>query len=218
MNLDWSWLSRNLSHVAVLTGQHALLALAPVLVALVVAVPVGVLIHRTGWASKGFLAVLGVVYAIPALALFVALPALLGTLLLDPINVAVALSVYSAASLVRSVVEGLRSVSSAVTQSASAVGFGGVRRLFRVELPLAMPTIFSGLRTVTVTNIALVSVSVLVGSGALGQLFSLGFDQSFYTPLIVGLALSVILALLADLIIVLIRRGALPWVRVRRTA
>ncbi|HEY5820469.1 MAG TPA: ABC transporter permease subunit [Propionibacteriaceae bacterium] len=218
MNLDWAWLTRNLSYVAMLTGQHALLALAPVLVGLVVAIPIGYLIHRTGRASQGFLAVLGVVYAIPALALFVALPALLGTKIIDPINIAVALSVYATALLVRSVVEGLRSVPTVVTQSASAVGFGPLRRLVRIELPLALPTIFSTLRTVTVTNIALVSVAVLVGSGALGQLFGLGLAQSFYTPLLVGLTLSIVLALLADLVIVAIRRGALPWARVRSTA
>ena len=71
-------------------------------------------------------------------------------------------------------------------QSATAVGYGWLRRLFRVELPLAMPVIYAGLRVVTVSNIALVSVAVLIGSGALGKLFDLGFGSFFYTPIIVA--------------------------------
>lgn len=218
MNLDWVWLRRNLPFIGEVTGQHVILAIVPVLAALVVSIPLGYLVFRTGKVSNAILAVLGVIYSIPSLALFVALPAILGTQILDPINVAVALAIYSTALLVRSVVDGLRSVPAAVKQSASAVGFGWFRRLIRVELPLAMPVIFAGLRVVTVSNIALVSVAVLVGSGALGQLFSIGYNRFFYTPLIIGLVLSVVLALLADLIILLIQRGTLPWARGRRTA
>ncbi len=218
MNLDWAWVQRNLMMIARLLGEHTVLAILPVLAALVVSIPLGYLVYRTGKVSNGILAVLGVIYSIPSLALFVALPVVLGTQILDPLNVGVALAIYSLALLVRSVVDGLRSVPAAVKQSASAVGFGWFRRLLRVELPLAMPVIFAGLRVVTVSNIALVSVAVLVGSGALGQLFSIGYNRFFYTPLIVGLVLSVVLALLADLIILLIQRGVLPWARGRRTA
>lgn len=218
MNLDWAWTNRNLPYIVSLLGQHAVLAVVPVLAALVVSIPLGYLVYRAGRGSNAILAVLGVIYAIPSLALFVALPALLGTQILDPLNVAVALAIYSVALLVRSVVDGLRSVPAAVKQSASAIGYGWFRRLLRVELPLAMPVIFAGLRVVTVSNIALVSVAVLVGSGALGQLFSIGFNRFFFTPLIVGLVLSVLLALLADLIILLIQRSTLPWARGRRTA
>ena len=116
------------------------------------------------------------IYSIPSLALFVLMPLVLGTQILNPANIVAALAVYSIALLVRSVVDGLRSVSPSVKQSASAMGYGSFRRLSRVELPLAMPVIFAGLRVVTVSNIALVSVAVLVGSGALGKLFDLGFE------------------------------------------
>jgi osmoprotectant transport system permease protein len=78
-----------------------------------------------------------------------------------------------------------------------------------------MPVIFAGLRVVTVSNIALVSVAVLVGSGALGKLFDLGFSSSFYTPIIVALILMLILSLIFDALILLIQRGTLPWFRSR---
>lgn len=218
MNLDWRWLNRNLGYIGELTAQHAILAVLPVLAAFAVSLPLGFLVFRTGKAANAILAVLGVIYSIPSLALFVALPVVLGTQILDPVNIAVALAIYSVALLVRSVVDGLRSVPAAVKQSASAIGYGWFRRLARVELPLAMPVVFAGLRVVTVSNIALVSVAVVVGGGALGQLFDTGFNRDFYTPIIVGLVLTLVLALVADAIILLIQRGALPWARKRAAA
>jgi osmoprotectant transport system permease protein len=218
MNLDWTWINNNLPLIGTLTLQHTILAVVPVVLALLVSIPLGYLVFKTGRGANGLLAILGVIYSIPSLALFVAMPLLLGTQILDPLNIAVGLAIYSIALLVRSVVDGLRSVPAAVKQSASAVGFGTFRRLMRVELPLAMPVIFAGLRVVTVSNIALVSVAVVVGQGALGKLFERGFRSTFYTPIVVGLVLSLALALLADALILLIQRGTLPWARGRRTA
>jgi osmoprotectant transport system permease protein len=214
--MNWGWIQNNLPDIASLLGQHVLLAVVPVLASLVIALPLGYLIFRTGRGANPILAVLGVIYSIPSLALFVALPVLLQTQILNPLNVAVALTIYSVALLVRSVVDGLRSVPADVNQSASAVGFSRWGRLVRVELPLAMPVVFAGLRVVTVSNIALVTVAVLVASGGLGQLFLRGYNSIFYTPLIVGLVLTVVLALLADGVILLIQRGTLPWARGRR--
>jgi osmoprotectant transport system permease protein len=215
VNLDWEWLNRNVEMIGRLLVEHIILALVPVVLAFLISLPIGYLVFRTGKVSNSLLAVLGVIYSIPSLALFVLMPLLLGTQILNPINIAVALAIYSTALLVRSVVDGLRSVSSVVKQSASAVGYGSVRRLFGVELPLAMPVIFAGLRVVTVSNIALVSVAALVGSGALGKLFDLGFGSDFYTPIIVGIILTVVLALAADAVILLLQRGSLPWLRRR---
>ncbi len=214
--MNWGWVQNNLPDIASLLGQHVLLAVLPVLAALVIALPLGYLVHRTGRGANPILAVLGVIYSIPSLALFVALPLVLGTRILDPLNVAVALTIYSVALLVRSVVDGLRSVPVDVKQSASAVGFSRWGRLLRVELPLAMPVVFAGLRVVTVSNIALVTVAVLVASGGLGQLFLRGYNSIFYTPLIVGRVLTVLLALLADAVILLVQRGVLPWARRQR--
>jgi osmoprotectant transport system permease protein len=215
VNFDWEWLSRNLEMIGRLLVEHMILALVPVVLAFLISLPLGYLVFRTGKVSNSLLAVLGVIYSIPSLALFVLMPLLLGTQILNPINIAVALAIYSTALLVRSVVDGLRSVSPVVKQSASAVGYGSVRRFFGVELPLAMPVIFAGLRVVTVSNIALVSVAALVGSGALGKLFDLGFGSDFYTPIIVGIVLTVVLALAADAMILLLQRGSLPWLRRR---
>jgi osmoprotectant transport system permease protein len=216
--IDWGWIQRNLAMIAELLGQHVVLSIVPVVAAVLISIPLGYVVFRTGRFANFILALLGVIYSIPSLALFVVMPVLLGTRILDPVNIVVALTIYSVALLVRSVVDGLRSVPSAVNSSAAAVGFGRVRRLFRVELPLAMPVIFAGLRVVTVSNIALVSVGAVIGIGALGELFTRGLNSGFLTPILVGLVLSLLLALVADAIILLIQRGVLPWARGRRTA
>ena len=218
MNLDWAWIQRNLAMIGSLLVEHIILSVLPVLIALIVSLPLGFLVFKTKRVANVILAFLGVIYSIPSLALFVMMPLILGTKILNPVNIVAALAIYSIALLVRSVVDGLRSVPASVKQSASAVGYGWLRRLFRVELPLAMPVIFAGLRVVTVSNIALVSVAVLIGSGALGKLFDLGFGSFFYTPIIVGLVLMLALALVADAMILLIQRGTLPWFRKRRAA
>ena len=218
MNLDWAWIQRNLAMIGTLLVEHIVLSVLPVLIALVISLPLGFLVFKTKRVANVILAFLGVIYSIPSLALFVMMPLILGTKILNPVNIVAALAIYSIALLVRSVVDGLRSVPASVKQSASAVGYGWLRRLFRVELPLAMPVIFAGLRVVTVSNIALVSVAVLIGSGALGKLFDLGFGSFFYTPIIVGLVLMLALALVADAMILLIQRGTLPWFRKRRAA
>jgi osmoprotectant transport system permease protein len=215
VNLDWAWIERNLSMIGRLLLEHVILALVPVVIAFVIALPLGYLVSKTRRVANVLLAFLGVIYSIPSLALFVMMPMILGTQILNPVNIVVALSIYSTALLVRSVVDGLRSVPAPVKQSATAVGYGWLRRLFRVELPLAMPVIFAGLRVVTVSNIAIVSVAVLVGSGALGKLFDLGFASYFYTPIIVALVLMLSLALIFDALILLIQRRTLPWLRER---
>jgi osmoprotectant transport system permease protein len=218
VNLDWAWLNRNLEMIGGLLIEHVILALVPVVLAFVISLPLGYLVFKTGKPANVLLAILGVIYSIPSLALFVLMPLVLGTQILNPVNIGAALAVYSIALLVRSVVDGLRSVPPSVQQSASAMGYGPFRRLFGVDLPLAMPVIFAGLRVVTVSNIALVTVATLVGSGALGKLFDLGFGSSFYTPIIVALVLTLALALIADGLILLLQRGSLPWLRKRVAA
>lgn len=209
--IDWAWIERNLTRIGGLLLEHTVLAIVPVLCALVLAVPVGYLIHRSGKAANVLLVVCGILYSIPSLAMFVLMPLLFGTKILNPVNIVAALTIYSFALLVRSVVDGLRDVPAEVKSSASAMGYGRFRRLAGVEMPLAMPVIFAGLRVVTVSNIALVSVAAVIGMGALGRLFDEGLNRGFVTPILVGIVLTLVLAMLADGLILLIRRRALPW-------
>ncbi len=195
--------------------QHVWLALLPVAIAFVLSLPLGWAVVRYGWLRHPLLTVSSVVYTIPSLALLLLLPGVLGTGLLDPLNVVVALTLYSLALLVRTTADGLQSVDSQVVEAAMAMGYRPVRRWFQVDLPLAMPVVLAGLRVATVANVSMVSVAALIGIGGLGQLFTRGFQLGFYAPpILIGLALSVILALIADAITVMAQRLMTPWTRV----
>lgn len=209
----WGYVKHNHEFILHQVGQHTWLALLPVAIALVISLPIGFVARRFRHTYPPLLAAAGILYAIPSLALFVVLPGILGTRILDPVNIVVALTIYSVALLVRTVVDGLASVPEQVLLSATAVGFKPLRRLVQVELPIAVPVILSGVRVATVTNISLVNVGALIGIGGIGELFTDGFQRSYYTPIIVGIVLSVLLAVLADTAIVLTQRLLTPWVR-----
>ncbi|MDY7085338.1 MAG: ABC transporter permease [Actinomycetota bacterium] len=210
-----TYLSNNSETVLAALRQHIALALIPVLLGFLIALPIGYLGVRFPWLYHPLVNVAGVLYSIPSLALFVFLPVVLGTKILSPLNIVVALTIYTVALMARTVADGLRSVDSLVTESATAMGYRRTRRLFDVELPVALPVILAGLRVATVSNISLVSVGALIGIGGLGQLFTRGFQLFYIEPILVGIILSVLLAGIADLIIVLIQRAVTPWTRVQ---
>lgn len=216
--MDWDWIASNHGLITELLTQHIFLALVPVVVGLAIALPIGFLTARFARLYPPMLAASAVLYSIPSIALFIVFPGILGTQILDPINIVVALTIYAGALLVRSVADGLRSVSDHVRQAATAVGYERWRRLLKIELPIALPFIFAGLRFVTVANISMVSVGALIGIGGLGELFTDGFQRSFFTPILVGMAASVLLALVADVLIVTAQRLLTPWARAGRTA
>jgi len=213
-----TYLSNNWNTVLTALQQHIWLALLPVVIGFVVALPIGYLGVRFPWLYHPLVNVCGVLYSIPSLALFVFLPVLLGTKILSPLNIVVALTIYTVALLARTVADGLRSVDPLVVQSATAMGYRRFRRLTDVELPVALPVILAGLRVATVANISLVSVGALIGVGGLGQLFTRGFQLFYVEPIVVGIVLSVLLAGVADLVIVLLGRLVTPWTRFQGAA
>jgi osmoprotectant transport system permease protein len=208
-----TYLSNNSETVLAALRQHIWLALLPVLLGFVIALPIGYLGVRFPRFYHPLINVAGVLYSIPSLALFVFLPVVLGTKILSPLNIVVALTIYTVALLARTVADGLRSVDRLITESATAMGYRRFRRLIDVELPVALPVILAGLRVATVANISLVSVGALIGVGGLGQLFTRGFQLFYLEPILVGVILSVLLAGVADLAIVLIQRAVTPWTR-----
>lgn len=210
----WRYLETNMDDVLTALVQHIWLALIPVAIAFVLALPLGALVHRYVPARHIALTAGSVIYTVPSLALLLLLPGILGTSVLDPINVVIALTLYSLALLVRTTADGLDAVDTTVLQAATAMGYRPVRRWFTVQLPLAMPVILTGLRVATVANVSMVSIAALIGIGGLGQLFTRGFQLGFYLPpIIIGLVLSVALAVIADVLIVVLQRGLTPWAR-----
>jgi osmoprotectant transport system permease protein len=197
--------------------EHVWLALLPVLIAFVLSLPLGWAAVRNRWVRRIMLTVSSVLYTIPSLALILLIPVVVGTSILDPVNVVVALAIYSLALLVRTSADGLQSVDPATLTAADAMGYRPTRRWLAVELPLSMPVVLAGLRVATVANVSMVSVAALIGGGGLGTLFTRGVQLGFYAPpIVIGLVLSVVVAVAADLVIVLVQRSVTPWSRVGR--
>lgn len=199
-------------------GEHVVLSIVPVVLALCCALPLGWWAARRPALTSFLLSMGGVAYSIPSIALFIVLPLVFGYQIISYLNIIVALTIYSTALLVRNVIDGLESVSDDVRLSATALGYGRLSRLVGVELPVAVPVITAGLRVVTVTNVSMVSVGALIGIGGLGNLFMEGLQRDFMAPIVVGLVLSVLLALSLDTMIVLTQRWLTPWVRVREAS
>lgn len=209
----WIWIPRNVGMLLDLLRQHLLLSLAPVLIGLVLAVPLGWLANRSTPARAVLIPAAGLLYTIPSLALFILLPGILGTQILDPLNIIAALTIYTVALLVRSIADALAAVPAMVIAAATAMGFTAGRRFVEVELPLSVPVLVAGLRVATVANISLVSVGALIGVGGLGGLFTDGFQRDFPTEIIVGIVMIVALALAADAVLLGLGRLATPWAR-----
>ena len=141
-----------------LTLIHLWLSLVPLVLGLVIAVPLGALVHRTTVLRRFTTVLASIIFTIPSLALFVVLPLIIPTRILDQANVIVALTLYTVALLVRAVPEALDAVPPAVLDAATAVGYKPLTRILKVELPLAVPVLIASLRVVAVTNISMVSV------------------------------------------------------------
>ncbi len=210
---SWTYVSQHASDLMAATRQHVALTFWAVLVALLIAVPLAVLAREVRWLRTPILTVAGVIYTIPSLALFVMLQAYLG---LRPITVEIALIGYALLILIRNVLTGLDGVPEEVREAARGMGFGPLRMLVRVELPLAVPAIVAGVRVATVSTIALVTVGALVGNGGLGTLILEGLNENLYRAKIATASLlCVALAVAADILLLGVQRVVTPWTRRR---
>ena len=211
--MNWGWLGRNLDTVLEDVQEHVQIALIALLLGVLIAFPIGLIAYRWRAAYGPLLAITQVLYTVPSLALFVLLINVTG---LGPEPVIIGLTIYSLVILVRNLVEGLRAVPRDVIDAATAMGYRQTRRLFAVELPIALPTIVAGLRLAAVSNISLVSVGALIGTGGLGQLFIHGFQIDNPIEIWTGIVATLVLALVIDLLIVGGGRLLTPWTRAVR--
>ncbi|QBS41117.1 ABC transporter permease [Nocardia sp. CS682] len=207
------YLIDNFAEIMGFTRTHLYLALVPLVLGLVIAVPVGALVRRVSWLRRTTVTVASLAYTIPSLALFVIIPPLVGISTIDPLNVIIALTVYSTALLVIAVPAALDSVSAEVIDAADAVGFSSLRRTLTVDMPLAIPVFVSSLRVVVVTNIAMVSVGALIGVGGVGKLFTQGYQRDYPDEIVAGIIVILALALIFDRLVYALGRWATPWVR-----
>lgn len=192
------------------TVEHVLITVAAVAFGILLAFPLALLARRFPKFEATILGVSTGLYTIPSLALFPLLVPFTG---LSPTTVVIGLGLYALTILVRSILEGLRSVPEEVRESATGLGYGAGRLLLRVELPLALPVIMAGLRVATVSTVALTTVGTLVSYGGLGNLIKNGVDTNFRAELFAASVICVVLAVVLDLVIVGTQRLLTPWTR-----
>lgn len=207
------YLIDNFAEIMAITRTHLVLALVPLLLGLVIAIPFGAVIRGRGLARKITTTASSLAYTIPSLALFVIIPPLVGISAIDPLNVIIALTVYSTALLLIAVPTALDTVPADVVDAADAIGFGRLRRTLTVDMPLALPVFVSTLRVVVVTNIAMVSVGALIGVGGLGKLFTQGYQRDYPDQIVAGIIVTLALALIFDRLVFLFGKLATPWTR-----
>jgi osmoprotectant transport system permease protein len=212
---SWEYVRENIDSLTTALQQHLSLTLATVAVAAVLGIPLAILAHRVGWLTGPILGATGVLYTIPSLALFALLGPFLGLTFLTAL---VGLVLYALLAVVRNALTGLRQVPADVREAALGMGYGRAGLLWRVEVPLALPSIMTGLRIATVSTVALITVCTVVSHGGFGNLIITGFNNNFYKPQIMaGTIGCLVVALALDLLLIGLGRLIMPWAR-RRNA
>lgn len=209
--MQWVW--TNFDMIWSLTLAHVGLSVIPIIVGFILSIPLGYFASRSRVARSILLTTGGILYTIPSLPLFLAIPVIIGTALLDPANVVIALSIYSVALMLRTATDAFSAVPDEVQDSATAVGFSRLQRFFAVDLPLAGPVLLAGIRVVSVSTVSLLSIGAVIGVSNLGSLFTDGFQRNFFTEIWVGLIGILLIAAVFDTVLVLLARVLMPWNR-----
>ncbi|WP_018720987.1 ABC transporter permease [Salinispora fenicalii] len=213
---SWQYVRDNSDTILTALREHTSLTVRAVLIAVLIAVPLAVAAYWFRALTGPILAVTGVLYTIPSLALFAFLAPYLG---IGAVTVLTVVVLYALLVIVRNALAGLTQVPPEVREAAEGMGYGRWGRLFRIDLPLALPGILTGLRLATVSTVALVTVGVVVGRGGLGQLIFAGLQNNFYkAQIMTGTLLCVLLALVFDLVLAGAGRLLTPWLRRRSAA
>jgi osmoprotectant transport system permease protein len=214
--VDWGWIFGHLDTIAQRLVEHIWLTTIAVSVGFVVSFVLAIWIARDRRLYTPVAAIAGLIYTIPSLALFAALIPITG---ISTLTVEIALVGYTLLILVRNIVAGLDAVPPEIREAADGVGYTSWQRLWRIEVPLAIPVIVAGLRIAAVSTIGLMTVAAIIGQGGLGVLILEGLNSFFPTKVYLGAVLSVVLALVADLAFLWIQGRITPWsAAMRRTA
>ena len=214
MDIRWDWIADNADVILLAIWQHMILVVVPLAVGFVISLGLAIWAVRKPVVYGPVTAVTGILYTIPSLAAFAILVPIFGFSMLVAF---VPLTTYTLLILFRNIVAGFQGVPSEVLEAADGMGYRRRERLLRVELPLAVPLMITGVRLAAVTLIGLATVASILGSsfGGLGQLITEGLQTFFPTKYVLGGVLSVLLALVVDLVLVRVERIATPWSRAR---
>ena len=208
---SWQYIRKNLDSLTSALEQHVTLTVGTIVVAAVLAIPLAILAYRFPALAGPVLSGSAVLYTIPSLAVFALLGPALG---LKYQTVLIGLVMYALLIITRNALTGLRQVPADVREAARGMGYGRLSLLARIELPLALPSIITGLRLATVSTVALVTVGYIVGFGGFGNIILTGFNSNFYKPpIMTGTLACITLALIFDLVLLAAGRLVTPWTR-----
>lgn len=177
------YLIDNLPYVLTLASQHLLMSGISLAIALAIALPVGIICARVVQLRSLVLGILGVIYTIPSLSLFVLLIPFTGLGLRPAV---IALVAYAQLVLVRNVVVGLTGIDPAIIEAARGMGMTALQRLWRVELPLALPIILAGVRVAVLSIIGIGTIAAFINAGGLGLLLFDGVRSSNPEKIVAG--------------------------------
>lgn len=194
--------------------QHVYMTVIAVVIGLAISLAAGLYAYRRGWFESGFIAFATFVYTIPSLALFLLFVPLTG---LSLTTIEIGLVGYTFLLLFRNIVTGLHATPPEATAAAEGMGMTPRQILVRVNLPLAIPSIMAGVRVATVTVIALAAIAADVTSLGLGKPIFDAIQSGFTTELVAPSLLLIVLALVADTLLVLVQRAITPWARAARS-
>jgi len=203
-----NWAPKHIPEIALAVWQHLLLSISSVLIGLVIALALGIVCARRPRLYAFALTVTNIVFVIPSLALFALLIPFVG-LGMEP--ALIGLSSYCLLILLRNVVTGIRGVPADVLDAADGMGYGRWQRLFRIELPLAMPLIISGARIALVTVIGIATVAAFIDGGGLGTIILIGIDQEYPEKILVGGILTALLAIIFDFLLTRAEKLLVGW-------
>jgi osmoprotectant transport system permease protein len=208
---SWHYVTSNWSTIESAAREHVILTLLSVGIGFAVALPISALARQSPWMRAIVLGTSSALYAVPSLAAIVALYPFFG---FSRWTVVLPLAAYSLVILVRNILTGLDGVPVEAIEAATGMGFSTFRTFMRVRLPLAVPTIVAGLRLATVSTIELVVIGGYVGTGGFGEFIIEGFENNFYKAEITTYIIAtVLLALIADALLLGAQRLATPWSR-----
>ncbi len=218
--IDWGWIASHIDDMWEATLEHIVLTGVAVSVGFTFSMVLALIAIRWRRAYAPITWVTGVLYTIPSLALFTFLVPIWG---LSMTTAQVALVSYTLLILVRNIVAGVDGVPPEVLEASRGMGMTSRQAFMNVQLPLALPAIFAGIRIAAVTTIGLVTVTVLIGQGGYGVFILRGIRRAFLTEALVGTVLSVLLAVVVDAFLVGLERRSTPWTtgsarRVRHTS
>jgi osmoprotectant transport system permease protein len=208
--VDWDWIGRNIDQIADRTWQHLSLTAVSVGIGLVISLALAIVALRWRWSYTPITWVTGLLYTIPSLALFALLVPVVG---LNATNAVIALTSYTLLIIIRNLVTGIDSVPEAVLEAADGMGYTRRARFWKMEVPLALPVIIAGLRIATVTTVGLVTVTAVLGLGGYGYFILRGLNTFFWTQILVGVVLSVVLATVLDIGFLVLQKALSPWAR-----